>query len=247
MTIKQNRQPNNQQGNLLSRISKGNQTANNNQGTGANNQNNNSTAHSRLTNNNGQQSPKPIWTITPIGTAGVKFSYQGLGDPLFRILKTPLDKSFKDVDVFVNKLTESEELHQQLIEKLDDAWDNYGFSGATLMYPVGKTIVEAFKFPVMPIAQPDESQQSNTQNADNNNQAQVPTWLQPQNAPPPYEMYRAVDAMFVLNVLGRVRGMTLVEGTPLALEAGFLNQSYICDDPRIAELALATGAIEEIW
>jgi len=39
----------------------------------------------------------------------------------------------------------------------------------------------------------------------------------------------------------------VVANTPLALEAGFLQQSFLCDDPRIVAIARATGCIQEVW
>lgn len=243
-----NNQNNNQQGSLLRRV---NNTTNNQQNTNnPNNQNNNNQQNnnnnglrSRLSNQNQNQQPvKPSWTITPIGRVGVKFSFQGIGDPLYRILGTPLDKSLTDIDGFVAKITDDESLMEQLMEMLDEAWLTYEFRGAAMMHPVRKNIEQAFMLATTPII--DTTQQNNDNDANNNN---TPPPIATPNTPAPYGSCRAVDALFVLNILGRVRGTVLVEETPIALESGFLHQSYICDDPRIVDLALATGAIEEAW
>lgn len=242
-----NNQNNNQQGSLLRRV---NNTTNNQQNTNNqnnqnnNNQQNNNALRSRLSNQNQNQQPaKPSWTITPISGMGVKFSFQGIGDPLYRILGTPLDKSLTDIDCFVAKITDDESLMVQLMEMLDEAWLTYEFRGAAMMHPVRKNIEQAFMLATTPII--DTTQQNNDNDANDNNTPPPP--IATPNTPAPYESCRAVDALFVLNILGRVRGTVLVEETPIALEAGFLHQAYICDDPRIVDLALATGAIEEAW
>jgi hypothetical protein len=246
----QNQQQNNQQGSLLRRVANNNNVNNTNNNQNQltnnqnNNQNNNNSLRSRFGNGNrfgnNQQPMKPTWTITPMADAGVKFMFQGIGDPLFRVLGTPIDKSFTDVNGFVEKLMSDDELCQRLTDRLDEAWEVYDFSGAVMMHPLRKNTEEAFTLPLMPI-EPEPQENADNANNDNNFTPPVP----PAPIASPFQMYRAVDASFVLNILGRVRGNVLVEGTPLALEAGFLNQSYICDDPRIIELALATSAIME--
>jgi hypothetical protein len=245
-----NNNQNQQQGSLLNRVAN-NKNTNNNQNQQTNN-NNNNTPRSRFGNGNrfgnNRQPEKPTWTITPMRDAGIKIAFQGIGDPLFRILGRSLDKSLSDVKILVERLDGDDELCQQLITKLDEAWEVYDFRGAVMMHVVRKNIQEAFTLPIMPIVEPEPQEDTeNTENADDNNgNLKTPQWLQLQSTPSPYKIYRAVDATFVLNILGRVRGNILVEDTPLALELGFLNQAYICDDTRIVELALATGAIEEI-
>jgi hypothetical protein len=253
MTNNQNNANNNnqnqQQGSLLRRVN----NTTNNQNQQQNNQNNNNSFRSRLGQNNNsrfgnqnqnqqqnQPPPKPTWTITPMSEVGVRFAFQGIGDPLFRILGTPLDKSLKDVESFVNRLAD-ETIQAQLVAKLDEAWTTYEFSGAAIFHPIRENILNAFTQPTMPVFVTD------SQNNDNNPNNSSPNPFTPPNITAPYEVLRAVDPLFVLNVLGRVRGNVLVEETPVALEAGFLNQTYICDDPRLVELAFATGAIEGAW
>ncbi len=223
-----NNQNNQQKGGLLQRMGKNNQSQ----------QQNNTPQPSRFGSNN--QLPKPMWTITPMTSVGVKIAYQGIGDPLFRILGEPLDKSLSDSSAFVDKISMNDLLMERLVATLDDAWDTYNLSGAVLFYPAHKTIQDAFSQMTLPVAEVEEQT-----NEDDGNSVQESR--PPQNIPPPYTTYRAIDALFVLNILCRVRGAILVDETPVALETGFLNKSYICDDMRMVELALATGAIEESW
>ena len=98
---------------------------------------------------------------------------------------------------------------------------------------------------VMPILEPEQQEGENDNNNNNGSLPGRSAFSPP--AKSPYLSYRAVDATFVLNILGRIRGSVLVDETPIALEAGFLSQAYICDDPRVIEMAIATGAIEENW
>jgi hypothetical protein len=234
---------NNQPQNWRSRLNNTSST-NANQNQPANNQtNNNNSLRSRFANNNKTQKSKPTWTITPMRDVGVKIGFQGIGDPLFRILGTPLDKSLSDVTALVDKLTEDEALYQQLFDKLNDVWEAYDFRGATMMHPIRSNILTAFTSPVLPIIEPEPV--DDVENTDNSNNV-PPLPVKPKIIASPYKVYRAVDTTFVLNVLGRVRGNVLVQDTPLALEMGFLNQSYICDDIRLVDLAIATGAIEEV-
>lgn len=250
----QNQQQNNQQGGLLNRVNNTNNNQNQNnqnqQQSNQNNNNQNNSLRSRFGNNNNRfgnnnkQPAKPTWTITPMSDAGVRIAFQGIGDPLFRILGMPLDKSISEIEVFAEKLANDDELCQQLIDKLDEAWATYDISGAIIMHPVRKNIQEAFTMGKLPLAENDEQSNNDANNNNNGNNRFSARKPLPQS---PYSCYRAVDAAFVLNILGRVRGNVLVDETPVALEAGFLNQAYICDDPRVVEMALATGAIEESW
>ncbi len=246
----QNQNNNNNQGGLLNRINNNNQNQNNqnqnnnnqnNQNQNNSNQNNNS-FRSRFGNNrfgNNNLPAKPSWTITPLGD-GVKIAYQGVGDPLFRILGTTLDTSMTEIEAFATKLAEDDAIRNELIEKLDDAWETYGITGAILLHPVRKNIYDAFTSATLPVVETEDQQPDSNNNLPGRRPAPTVTKA-------PYQSYRAVDATFVLNILGRVRGNVLVDETPIALESGFLNQAYICDDPRIVEMAIATGAIEEVW
>lgn len=129
-----NNNQNQQQGSLLNRVAN-NKNANNNQNQLTNNNtnnNNNNPPRSRFGNgnrfgNNKQQSTKPTWTITPMRDAGIKVAFQGIGDPLFRILGKSLDISLSDVKILVERLEGDDDLCQQLIDKLDEAWEVYDF------------------------------------------------------------------------------------------------------------------------
>jgi len=245
-----NNNQNQQQGGLLNRVNNGNNNNQNQQQNNQNNNNNNNSLRSRFGNNNNRfgnnnNAPaKPTWTITPMGMAGVKIAFEGIGDPLFRILGTSLDTKMNDATALVERIDEDDSLRQELISTLDKAWQSYGIGGAIIMHPVRKNIQDAFVMGVMPVPEPEQQDNEN----ENNNTGNLPG-RNPFSPPvkSPYSAYRAVDATFVLNILGRIRGSVLVDETPIALEVGFLNQAYICDDPRIVEMAIATGAIEENW
>ena len=140
-----NNNQNQQQGGLLNRVNNGN----NNQNQQQNNQNNNNSLRSRFGNNNNRfgnnnASAKPTWTITPMGKAGVRIAFEGIGDPLFRILGTPLDTKMNDVTVLAERIEEDDVLREELIDKLDEAWKSYGIGGAIIMHPVRKKYSRCF-------------------------------------------------------------------------------------------------------
>lgn len=244
-------------GSLLRRTTNTNQPQTNNTPAPANNTANNTANNNanpfnsrlnRFANNNNATNTvpdRPTWTITPMSMAGVRIELEGLGDPFFRILNTPLDKTIRNVNSIMQKMNDDKELFQQLSDELDRRWEKIGLKGAVLLYSVHKNVQQAFSEVIMPILP--ASEDLNYED-DNNNQAQAPAQAsQNNNLTSPYQMFRAIDPALIINILGRVRGNVLAEGTPLALEEAFLRQSFLCDDERIVELALSTGAIEEVW
>jgi len=60
----------------------------------------------------------------------------------------------------------------------------------------------------------------------------------------PTVVWRATDPLFVLNALSRARTHVLLGNAPPALERGFLDRILYTDDPRIVELAQASGVTE---
>ncbi|MCC6617365.1 MAG: hypothetical protein IT320_28080 [Anaerolineae bacterium] len=60
----------------------------------------------------------------------------------------------------------------------------------------------------------------------------------------PPVIWRATDPLFVLNVLSRARTHVLLGNAPPALERGFLDRILYTDDPRIVNMAQASGVSE---
>lgn len=182
------------------------------------------------------------WTVTPLHTTVVRFQLKGLGDPFHRLLGTDLNVEFGDPVKVVQALQDDEALSQQLEAVLDKAWESYGFEGAAMLHPATDVVKKAFLRPPQPVNPPPQKDEEADDDDDKNPFAPAP---EPERSP--YTTLRAIDMAFILNVLGRTRSQVVVAGTPLALEPGFLERTFITDDPRLVALAQATGCIDETW
>jgi hypothetical protein len=184
------------------------------------------------------------WTVVPLRLEAVRISLEGLGDPLHRLLGTPINAVFSKPAKLIEALGKDEDLLKRLSDVLNEAWDKYEFRGAALLYPWDENIRKAYNQVPQPTPPPVEKKEADTEDDDLSDE--LPDWL----AAPSQKTsvcLRAIDASFVLNILARSRANVVVANTPLALEPGFLDQSLLCDDPRIITLARATGCIEENW
>jgi len=185
------------------------------------------------------------WTITPLHERAVRFSLEGLGDPFQRLLGLPLDIEMRSVENILKRLQSDEELAHQLEETLDEIWASYEFRGAALLSPYEDSTRRAYVDAIQPTAPPPEKNESSDDEDeyyDDEDEEAKPVEIKPKVA-----KLRAIDLGLVLNVLARARANVLVGNTPLALEAGFLQQTLICDDPRIVAIAEATGSIDDVW
>lgn len=184
------------------------------------------------------------WTRKPFAKTAVLFQLQGLGDPLHRLLGSQLNPDNRTPDAIAQTLQSDDELREKLIAVLDEVWGNYEFRGAVLLHPNKPEIRRAYAEITYPQPLPPRKQdQDDTQDDEDIDEENTTT-------PSIFSdnlCYRAIDVGLVLNVLGRTRGQILVGKTPVALEAGFLRTAYISDDPRLVEIAQATGCIEESW
>jgi hypothetical protein len=192
----------------------------------------------------GNQQETLHWTVSPLSKTGVRFQLGGLGDPFHRLLGMPLNTEYGNPVNVIKALQDDDELREKLETLLETSWASYGFRGAAMLFPWDAEVRKAFtRSP-----QPDQPPAANNQNAKED--ADDDSWLDDLAAPTTArscECVRAIDLPLVLNILARSRTQILVEGTPLALEPGFLDQVYVTDDPRLVALAQATGCIEEVW
>lgn len=193
------------------------------------------------------------WTIAPHSNTVVRISLKGLGNPLHKILGDDLSIQIHTADDLVAALDANPDAKERLIAHLEKAWASYPLKGAILLYPDENVVHRAYTEISLPVpeAQADAKQkQSKESDADENTE---PTDDQMEETPTEEvnkqdaTLLRSIDLEFVLNVLARARGMLLVADTELALEPGFLEQSFLCDDSRIIKLAQATGCLEESW
>ncbi|MCA9914950.1 MAG: hypothetical protein KC496_16465 [Anaerolineae bacterium] len=185
------------------------------------------------------------WTVTPLYERAVRFSLEGLGDPFQRLLGMPLNPEMRSIDNVMKALSEDPELAERLSNTLDEIWASYGFVGAAMLFPYDAAVRRAYVEVIQPLPpqpeQADSDDDSDEDESDSNDTPEI------QGEKPKVAQLRAIDLGLVLNVLARSRANVLVGNTPLALETGFLQQTFVCDDPRIVDIAEATGCIEDGW
>jgi hypothetical protein len=181
------------------------------------------------------------WTITAHSKVSVRFDLRGLGDPFHRLLQTELNLEYGDVAQVSKRLAEDNDVQHQLSQLLDKAWASYGIKGAILLYPSNDSVKKAYTQVALPQPLPQPKA-----NGEDDDEFGANTAPQPVKFVKP-TCLRAIDLLLVMNVLARARAFILASDTGLALESGFLQESYICDDPRLVRLAQATGTIEESW
>jgi len=181
------------------------------------------------------------WTRKPFASTAVLFQLTGLGDPFYRLLGMKLDLKNRTPDFIAETLQKDDDLRGKLIAMLDESWASYNLRGAILLHPNKAEVKRAYA--EIPYPQPPSpaKQDSDDDDDDFTDDDDKPS-TKADNA-----CYRAIDMGLVLNVLGRTRGNVLAGDTPLALEVGFLRAAFISDDPRLVEIAQATGCIEESW
>lgn len=188
------------------------------------------------------------WSVSPLTSAAVRFQLNGLGDPFHRLLGTDLNVELGNPLKVVEALQNDNALRTQLEAVLDEAWSHYGFRGAALMHPWEDDVRKALVHPPLPVEPPKKKDDSDDDEDDysDDDEADGPFSFK-ENTPRQIECLRAIDVGLVLNVLARVRSQVLVEATPLALDPGFLDRTYVTDDPRLVAIARATGCIDEAW
>lgn len=211
-----------------------------------------STAPSRLGSSRFGGREEVQWTITPSKKVAVRISLQGLGDPLHRLLGTPLNPELSNPAKVTEMLSKDEELQEKLAEALDKAWESYNLRGATMLYPWDEHIRKAFTDTIQPTPPPPPKKEDDSdddyEDFDYEDDDETPN-LFPNLTTKGKRVHslRAIDAAFVMNILARARANVVVCNTPLALEPGFLEKTVICDDSRIIKIAQATGCIDEDW
>ncbi len=167
------------------------------------------------------------WRIMPVGQQLVRFDLNGLGDPFYRLLGKRLTIDFGDPQALYNAFDERSDDVQEMIVRLDEAWNDYQLRGAILLYPWNRDLPQTLvgRIPNDDDTQPDENYDDDKR--------------------PSPVILRAFDVLLVMNVLSRTRANILLKNAPLALERQYLSQSLYSDDQRLIALVQATGCIEE--
>lgn len=188
------------------------------------------------------------WTIAPMAKEVVGISLAGLGDPFHRLLERPLNPTFRHPQKIVEALAKDSELLQEMKTVLDEAWEKFNFRGVAMVYPMDEGIRKAYTQPLQPTPPPPETKDEQSDDEEEYfDDAEFVADVLEAAGNQSTLCLRAIDMAFVLNILARVRSNVIIGNTPLALEMGFLDQTLLCDDPRIVNLARATGSIEEVW
>lgn len=240
-----NNQANNNQTSRFggSRFGSGNTQAPARSGKAANNNTNRAASRLNSLNRFGRETVQ--WTVMPLAPAAVHISMSGLGDPFQRLLGHPLNTKMGTLANVVAALQGDQSLHDALSKVLDEAWASYQFEGAALLFPADDEVRKPYAsdiHPLLPQPQPQDNNNNKDDEDENATEAPVVEQFTLQ-----LETLRAIDLAFVLNILARTRSHVVVANTPLALESAFLQQTFVCEDPRIVAIAKATGAIEEQW
>jgi hypothetical protein len=170
---------------------------------------------------------KMNWRIVPVVHELVRFDLNGLGDPFHRLLGRPLQVEMGDPEKAVEVMESSGSDVNAIVQKLELAWESYDLNGAMLVYTWRKDLRQMFAGRV-PTAEESEEEEHFDDEKRN-----------------PPAVLRAVDLLLVLNVLARTRARILLPTTPPAMQKEFLLQSLYSDDPRLVNLAKATGCFEE--
>jgi hypothetical protein len=77
---------------------------------------------------------KVTWDIVPIYDTLVRFDLMGLGDPLYRLIKSKRRKDLSDLDAVIEALEETGPTLSAVTEQLDTVWESYHLRGAMLVY-----------------------------------------------------------------------------------------------------------------
>lgn len=178
------------------------------------------------------------WIIAPVNTTFVRFDLNGLGDPFHRVLGTNLDLNHADPANFAKTLEAGGKLVDDITQRLNSSWNDYNMQGAVMMFPwdlMLKGIVAHLPELQQNTSIPNPFEKANDTNKD---EEEI-------DLPSSGMCLRALDMMLIINILGRTKSNILLGNSQLILEDTFINRSLVTNDPRLVQLAQATGCIEE--
>jgi len=188
--------------------------------------------------------------IMPTESAMVRFSLDGMGDPFYRLLGHEMNPDFGSINKLAEALRKGGEDVDELIAKLDEAWENYKLEGAMLVYTEDSEMLNAIKRPTpMPTVQqkpprrPLRSRKNNNDDEEEEQEEKQPDWYETNKYK--VERLRSIDLTLTLNVLARARTQVIVARAPVVFGVEYLTRSIITDDPRLVSLARATGSLPD--
>ncbi|MEM6281471.1 MAG: hypothetical protein AAF787_04690 [Chloroflexota bacterium] len=187
--------------------------------------------------------------ITPLDSTLVRFSLHGMGDPFYRLLGREMNPDYGNLSKLAEALRKGGEAVDELIDKLNIAWEGYKLEGAMLVYNEDADVLEALKKPT-PVPQLPQQQRRQLRGRNNNNddeeeeaEEKQPDWYQTSNYR--VDRLRSIDLTLTLNVLARARSQVIIAQAPVVFGIEYLTRSVITDDPRFVSLAKATGSLPD--
>ncbi len=217
----QNNQGNNQQNSPFSRSSRG------------------SSPFGSRNNQSQSQNHHLANVVIPVRSTLVRFSLDGMGDPFYRLLGHDMNPEFAKVEALAEALQKGGDDVKALIEALDKAWEGYNLKGAMLVFNEDREVATALLKPSPMPAMPQKKKDDD----DDDDENDTPDWLESANYS--IERLRAIDLTLTLNVLARGRSQVIVARAPAVFGVEYLTRSLITDDPRLVQLAKATGCLPD--
>lgn len=78
---------------------------------------------------------RTAWEILPFGTVVVRFSLEGLGGSLQRILGDDISENVGTYESIIHSIEKNRDVMNALVAKLETAWESYALTGAVLVRP----------------------------------------------------------------------------------------------------------------
>jgi hypothetical protein len=186
----------------------------------------------------------------PTESTLVRFSLDGMGDPFYRLLGYEMNPELGNLNKLSEVLRKGGDKVDELIVKLDEAWEGYKLEGAMLVYTEDSEILNAISkpnpMPAMPAKPARRSLRTRNNKTDDEEEEQEekqPDLAEANNYR--IERIRSIDLMLTLNVLARARTQVIIARAPVVFGVEYLTRSIISDDPRLVSLARATGCLPD--
>jgi len=183
-------------------------------------------------------------TVLPIHGTVVRFTMQSLGDPFYRLLGHPLNKDYAEIKSLASALWQENEAVEAITAALDATWESYDLQGAMTVYPYNNKVFATFKDP-QPMPEPPKVEEEKEEEDKKKNP--FGSSAKKRTAEPVYsvEVLRSTDPALTLNVLARARSQVLLASAPLVYGIEYIGRTLYTDDPRLVELAQATGCLSD--
>lgn len=184
----------------------------------------------RSSSNNQSSNESLTNIITTSQRTMVRFSLEGMGDPFYRLLGDKMNPEFANARKLAAALEKGGERVDALTTLLNETWEAYNLTGAALVFNYEPDVIKALRNPT-PMPKSDDDEDDFDEDSTTTDGGCV--------------CLRAIDMPLTLNVLARSRSQVLLTGAPLVFGVQYLTRTVVTDDPRLVELAQASGAIPD--